>query len=538
MPASRAPAPRRAAPTQGIEQIRETQQRGLAVAKAVGTNLMNNYRDWFTPLLPEHMPVDAYLTLLYGALRKDTDMARAAQVNFQSLLIAATECAQLGGIPGKNYHFLTFTDQETQWPTITGVTDYKLEIQLALNVTDEYDTIEVECVYRGDHFYWKPGMNLPEHEFRDEVRDHHDLRAVYAYPAKDDRRVGKFILMYRAEVMLHRARARSKKLWDDPLAEPFMWYKTAVHKGRRFWKQSAEKQAPAHAAQAAALRMGGTMMQLSQDEPPVLVPPLRGQIANGAPAGGPDDDVPDGDMISTVTVENEDLGGWPEGSTTERPAAAEPADDTPAREGPADKDGPVTDTTRETLLDLVTSTGWEGAHDPGRVHAVLGVLAVGKQGQAPIRVTSVTRMTERQALIASARLRDMLANQPAGKTLAEVLDGLYAAVTAKESTVTPPDPPADPLRELAALLQQAGLHPKRDSGKITELACSFAGRELGTANDLTSEEATAMALEVRAALDSGDPLVHLAAKSAEWERAWEDTDPDGYKAFDAGRPTA
>ena len=317
---SRAPAQRRQAPTQGIEQIREQQQQGLAVAGTVGRSLRENYREWFEPLLPAHMPVDAFLTLLYGALRKDTDLARAAQINFQSLLIAATDCAQLGGIPGKNYHFLTFTDQDTGWPTITGVTDYKLEIQLALNATDQIDTVEVEVVYQADHFFWKPGMEIPDHEFKDEIRENENLKAVYAYCTYRGRRVGKLILMYRAEVMLHRAKARSKKLWDGPWA-PDMWRKTGIHKGRRFWPQSPARIRQLVTAQAAALDMGGTMMQLEPGDSPVLVPPKRGQLT------GKGDGVPDGDMISVTpdgqdgnghpAAEDKDDGGWPDGA---RPA--------------------------------------------------------------------------------------------------------------------------------------------------------------------------------------------------------------------------
>src|SRR6059058_26547 len=100
----RAPAERRSAPSRPIEQVIKEQQDALAAADAVGAVLKANYLDWFETLLPGHLPAEAFITMLYGVLRKDPKLTEAARVNMQSFLIAATDCARLGAIPGKEYH--------------------------------------------------------------------------------------------------------------------------------------------------------------------------------------------------------------------------------------------------------------------------------------------------------------------------------------------------------------------------------------------------------------------------------------------------
>jgi hypothetical protein len=125
-----------------------------------------------------------------------------------------------------------------------------------------------------------------------------------------------------------------------------------------------------------------------------------------------------------------------------------------------------------------------------------------------------------------------------------VLQGLYEAMTAAAAAEGQGvDHPHDPLRDLAAAFTAAGLPPKDNRDKITELAAAWAQRNLESANQLEPAEAAGLrevisqaTADAAAQQPPGDPLVLLAGKSAEWEQAWREQDPDGYAAFDHKRP--
>jgi phage RecT family recombinase len=456
MARDRAPAtPRQApdAPGTTVEAAREAAAQAETISAQVEGRL-RQFTHWFEAVLPEHVPAQAFVTLLYGVLRKDKTLARAAQANFQSFMIAATDCAQLGGIPGKTYHFLTFKNSDTGIPDISGTADYKLEIALAMQ-SGLVDTVNVECVYEGDHFDWAPTrMRVPEHEIRNHERENKDLIAVYAYAEYRGERVGKCVVMWRNEVMLHRKKAPSKKFWDGDW-EYYMWMKTAVHVGRRYWPQSAAYQTAVIASQARALAAGGRMLQLVPGEPEQLVPPPLA-IANGEPAG---------EVLRHVTAENEDDGfppgsqprpaGGPGGSagngTGDAPAdAAQPAGAAPpATPGPAAQpetpgvppspggrvwpDVPLDETVSKTTGGVLgakwTAIGWKGDDYRERRRVMVGVLAAAKGGQ-PLDIKSPAQLTERQARIAIVTFEALTAAAAHdGEPLPDRLQRMYDSYT-------------------------------------------------------------------------------------------------------------
>jgi phage RecT family recombinase len=409
---SRAPAQRREAPARTIEEAREAHEKSIATAR-VAEKWLRGYAAWFDAVLPAGVSPAAFITLLCGVLRKDSKLAEAVVENFESFIIAATECAQLGGIPGKTYHFVPFNNEDTGIPAVTGIVDYKLEIQLALN-SGFADTINCECVYAGDYFDWQPTkMRVPEHIIKNKQRANADLVAVYAYGELNGRRVGKCVVLWRDEVMLHKKVARSKKFWEGHW-EYYMWQKTAVHVGRRYWGQSPAVRAEIIAANARAIEMGGYYAQLAAGEPDMLVPPkvIPGQraIANGEPAG---------ETLRTVAAEHdtghgpgdvkttpEDVtSGFPAGSVPaqpaarqEEPAAAQAA--SPGQQDAPDLDGPVTPSTFSTIGSRFTAIHWTGADYRLRRRVVTGILAAG-DGQPPLDL-SRHKLTEREGLAALA----------------------------------------------------------------------------------------------------------------------------------------
>jgi phage RecT family recombinase len=452
-----AAVPRPAPPvTRSIEE----QQAENAQAEAISAEVegrLRKFGHWFEAVLPEHVPAQGFVTLLYGVLRKDKNLARAAAANFPSFMIAATDCAQLGGIPGKTYHFLTFNNTDTGIPDISGTADYKLEIQLAMQ-SGLVDTVNVECVYEGDDFAWAPTrMRVPEHEIRNFTRLNKDLKAVYAYAEYRGQRVGKCVVMWRAEVMLHRKKAPSKKFWDGDW-EYYMWMKTAVHVGRRYWPQSAAYQTAVMAAQSRALAMGGQMMQIRPDEPEQLVPPGMTAIA-GEPAG---------EVLRGVTAENEDASFWagaqpragngdatagdgeavtgtvlPPGTTVPagaEQAAADVAAPQAAANGHNWADAPLDETVSPSTGSKL-SAWWKRASLTGDANRerrrILVCLVAAGPGKPPLRITSPGQLLERQARTAILTLEGIAkAADEAGESLAVRLGRLhdeYAAAIARET---------------------------------------------------------------------------------------------------------
>lgn len=451
---SRAPAARRDAPLPSqagsLQEANEAYERAMSVAMRVEARLAG-FAAWFDAVLPPGVSPAAYITLLSGVLRKDRKLAETADANFQSFMIAATECATMGGQPGKDYHFLPFRDNDTKVPSVTGVVDYKLEIQLALN-SGFADTIIAECVYQGDHFAWAPTrMRVPEHEIRNTQRHNKDLIAVYAYGELNGRRVGKCIVMWRDEVMKHKDVAPSKKFWTGPW-EPDMWRKTGVHVGRRWWGQSPTVRTELIAAQARAIEMGGRMVAMPGEDREVMVPPASVPAAIAAPAP---------DAIRTVTAEydtghgpgdehhEQDESGWADIGATERNGGgnggsrgqheghpvvtghAEPAGPAEAASGggEVDLDGPVTQSTFGKVNRRFQDIKWTGEGYRERRRVVTEILA-GAALKLPPLDLSQRRPTEREAqgtLVAWDAYAK--AAQDAGEKLPAKLQRMYDELT-------------------------------------------------------------------------------------------------------------
>jgi phage RecT family recombinase len=458
---NRAPANRRDAPAQSqaasLQEAAEAYERAMATAKRVEQRLAG-YAAWFDAVLPGGYHPAAFITLLSGVLRKDHKLAEAAEGNFQSLMIAATECATLGGTPGKDYHYVPFRDNEGGGgaPVVTGIVDYKLEIQLALN-SGFADTIIAECVYKGDHFAWAPTrMRVPEHEIRNFQRHNKDLVAVYAYGELGGRRVGKCVVLWRDEVMKHRDVAPSKKFWDGKW-EPDMWRKTAVHVGRRWWGQSPTVRTELIAAQARAIEMGGRMVALDGEDREVLVPPSKAPAAIAPAAAGPPD------AIRTVTAEH-DTGHGPGDQQDEDPrwagtnyrpgngnggnggqhaghpvvaGHAEPAGPAEGKQAAADQgqgqgevdlDGEVTQSTFGKLNRKFQVIHWTGEGYRDRRRVITEILAAGSN-KPPLDLAS-RRPTEREAQTALAAWPAYAdAAEQAGEKLPVKLQRMYDELT-------------------------------------------------------------------------------------------------------------
>lgn len=189
-------------------------------------------RGWFDRVAPAHVDADQMVAMGQGVIRRDVKLAQAAVQSPETFMSALSECARLGLVPGETYHLLPFWSNERKVMEVSGIVDYKGEIELIYRAGG-VTAVHGQVVRENDEFLWRPTeMELPLHRFGDGLVDEAErggLRGVYAYARMAAGGWSQPIVMGRAEVMRHKDVAKSDKFWNGPW-EPDMWLKTAFHK--------------------------------------------------------------------------------------------------------------------------------------------------------------------------------------------------------------------------------------------------------------------------------------------------------------------
>lgn len=367
-------------------------------------------QEWFGSILPPEMNAKAFITLTLGLLRKDKDLAAAAEANPGSLMVAATDCARQGLVPGEEFHFVAFQNYDTGVPEITGIRDYKGEIQLIMR-TGMVDAVKCELVYRGDQFQWAPTrMKLPKHELIQPDRSNDKLSWVYAWAEMKGGGISQVIVMPKSEVMKHKDAAKSKKFWNGPW-EPSMWKKTAIHELSKWVPRSAAWQHDLVKATAIASERYPELLEPERElEPPEVDmgrPAIRGRAEHVPPRAEPPDLPPPPDA--------------PMGQQG-RPAVEE----MPREEVAAATGQKVTKSTVGKLGHLWGKAGWGGADKAVQRRVVTGVLAAGDK--PPLNLSSPSDLTEEQGQRVVTLLTRVI-DHPKGPSPAHDLDRLYQAAT-------------------------------------------------------------------------------------------------------------
>lgn len=187
----------------------------------------------YATVLPTHIDAAHWVRLAQGVLRRNEKLAEAAVANPGSFLSALLECARLGHEPGTDQFALVPYGQE-----VTGIEQYQGQIERMYRA-GAVEAVICEVVRAADIFHWNPG-SMPEHDadwFND---DRGDLVGVYAYAKLRGGAVSQVVVMGKAEVMKHRAVAKTKNIWDQWTES--MWKKTAIHELEKWVPTSAEYQ--------------------------------------------------------------------------------------------------------------------------------------------------------------------------------------------------------------------------------------------------------------------------------------------------------
>ncbi len=202
--------------------------------------------DTFAQVLPQHLGAEKFTRWALTLLRKPELAAVAAtDAGRLSIMSALMDCASLGLEPGRTYHLVPFGGREkdgTPKPqTVTGITDYKGEIELIWRAVQR--PVIASLVYSKDSFAMTGANIPPRHEgewFSPAGRG--DVIGGYAYVDYGQQLYSMVVRMSEADFLKHRAKSRKQDLWDE-WPESYR-LKTLVHQLRKWVPWSAEVRQP------------------------------------------------------------------------------------------------------------------------------------------------------------------------------------------------------------------------------------------------------------------------------------------------------
>lgn len=218
-----------------------TTQQALAKTDSTPAAMIQKYRDDFATLLPSHVPVDQWIRLATGALRRDPNLARAAQESPGSLMQALSTAARLGLEPGTEQFYLT--PRKTKGVNeVLGITGWQGIVELIYRA-GAVSSVIAECVFANDQFDYQPGRDArPNHRIDWDTPDRGALRLVYAYAVMKDGATSKVIVLNRHDIDRIKASSASARSDYSPWKthEAAMWLKSAVRQLGKWVPTSAE----------------------------------------------------------------------------------------------------------------------------------------------------------------------------------------------------------------------------------------------------------------------------------------------------------
>ncbi|WP_393075107.1 recombinase RecT [Streptomyces sp. LN704] len=274
-----------------------TVSNAVAVRDSGPGAMVEAYRNDLAMVMPSHVKPDTFVRLAVGVLRRDRNLATAAQNNPAALMGALMDAAQLGLTPGTEQFYLVPRKQKGRLE-IQGIRGYQGEIELIYRA-GAVSSVIVEVVRQADGFRYSPGRDeRPAHDIDWDAEDRGALRLVYAYAVMKDGATSKVVVLNKAQVMKAKAMSQGS---DSPYSpwqkhEEAMWMKTAAHRLTKWVPTSAEymrEQLRAQAEVAAEVRPA-----------PVPLPQTDAPSAVGEQQ---EDEGP----IDAEFVDDDPTAGWP-----------------------------------------------------------------------------------------------------------------------------------------------------------------------------------------------------------------------------------
>lgn len=240
--------------------------------------LIRDARGWFNAVIPSHVNADQFVAVGLGVLSKDPQLADVAKRNPQSFMVALSECARLGLVPGDGYALTYFGN------SIVGIVEYTGELEL-IHRAGQVRTVCAEIVWthdtfsRGAHPHDPPTFEPAGGRFPSE-QERGQPEGGFAYAVFENGTTSRVVYMAADEIMLHKKAARNKNVWEGDFWRS-MWLKTFVHELYKWVPKSPEFLA----ASMRVLAAGELPGQPQQAVPAVVHPALEGGDPGVPPPG-------------------------------------------------------------------------------------------------------------------------------------------------------------------------------------------------------------------------------------------------------------
>lgn len=211
--------------------------------------MVKRYEDSFTAVLPSHIArPETWIRLAQGALKQGkrgpdgrTDLEVAAANNPAAFLASLLDCARLGLEPGTEQYYLTPRKVKGR-SEILGIVGYQGLVELMYRA-GAISSVVAECVYSGDEFRFRPGVDeRPIHEIDWDADDRGALRLAYAFAVMRDGATSKVVVLNKSAV----ERIKKSSQGSDSSYSPWrtnpeaMWLKSAVRQLAKWVPTSAE----------------------------------------------------------------------------------------------------------------------------------------------------------------------------------------------------------------------------------------------------------------------------------------------------------
>lgn len=267
---------------------------GNAIAKANSSPaaLVGQYKDDFALVLPASFRPETFVRLVQGCLRRDQNLAQAAQDNPGSLMHSLLDAARLGHEPGTDEYYLVPRKRKGQ-REVLGIEGYK-GITKRMMQHPNVLSVVAETVHKSDTFEWVPGqMERPRH-VADWFGDRGDLIGAYAYAILAGGATSRVVVIGPREI----AQAQSASDGATSQYSPWkrfpdsMYRKTALRRLEPFVPKATELLAEQHNRTVAAAEV--TQQRDLPELPPVGVDADTGEITDPLDA----DDVVEAEVVN------------------------------------------------------------------------------------------------------------------------------------------------------------------------------------------------------------------------------------------------